>query len=190
MNPTEQELVNKKELKKLEKLAGKSLLILMIGSIFTGGIGGYFYCGKWTRIISAFFISCLIGCVLVTPERQCQTINQDGYYEEFCGSYWNIENIAPFFLFIALIDNANAITSARVKLKKLQQQENLPESVEAFQLTLMKLIDDRGEATVSELVIITGYSVTVIRSVLATLEKEEIVCVGNREDGSIVYRLI
>ncbi len=190
MNPIEQEQVNHKELAKQKRLADKSLLITVVGTFLSFGIGTYFYTRRWKQVIPAFFISCLIGCVVMSPDKDCQTISHDGYYGEFCQYFWNIGDIMPIFTLFALIDNANAIASARVKLKQLQKQGVLPENIEAFKLTLLKLIDDRGEAAVSELVIATSYSATVIRSVLAILEKEEVVCVGNREDGTIVYRLI
>ena len=184
MNPTEQEQVSGKKLGKLKKLAGKSLAVSSLIGTFTGGIGSYIYSGRLWQLVPAFFAASVIGCVAMPPT------------EEYCEETWNstechsFYDITPIFFLIALIDNANAIASARVKLKKLQQQGILPENIEAFKLTLLKLIDDRNEAAVSELVIATGYSATVIRSVLAILEKEEVVCVGNREDGTIIYRLI
>ncbi|BAU67552.1 hypothetical protein STA3757_49740 (plasmid) [Stanieria sp. NIES-3757] len=111
-----QEFQDSKKLLRNQELAEKKIWLSgILGSIF-GGFGAYVYCERYRNIIPGLLLSVVVGCV-AAPSLAEETCENTGYGTE-CS---HVVDFAPIFLLVAIIDNANAITNARKKLKKFEE---------------------------------------------------------------------
>lgn len=117
----------------------------------------------------------------------------------FSGSTENDDISALFGLFMigTTIENIISINKAKEKVKLLQ--ENSPQSnsnsnskpVYNPDLMILKALENKGEMTVSQIVLATELTPQVVKETLFNLEQEQLIYGYNRDsDGAIVYKNI
>ncbi|AFZ38273.1 hypothetical protein Sta7437_4840 (plasmid) [Stanieria cyanosphaera PCC 7437] len=165
---------------KTTSVAQKKIWLAVVLSFFTG-IASYTYTARYRALLISLSMVFGFGMVMAVE-------NEDSDISSAC---------VGIFLLTSLVDNATAIHHSREKLKikqhfESQQHQNYYHTnPQALRVTLLRLIKNREQSTVADLVITTGVDAELVRNQLLVLQQQDLITAENRlEDGAMVYRLV
>ncbi|GAB4303468.1 MAG: hypothetical protein Kow0091_04040 [Geminocystis sp.] len=163
-------------LEQIRNKANKNRWIAGVLTFFVAPVG-YFY----TLRYKAALISFIVYIILVGASEENETM----------------ETLLGFFAISVTVENVISINKAKNKFKELEgntnQLTNYPSSFSGNSpdIIILKAINNRGEMTVSEIVIATELSPQIVKKTLLDLENEHLIYGYNREsDGAVVYKNI
>lgn len=151
----------------------------LIGILFFISPVGYFYTSR--NILAV--ITLVIYAILLSFSEE----------NDIANTVWAL------FIIGTTIENIMFINKARDKFKLLggnspQSGDNISANFNSFSnpdLTILKVLESKGEMTVSQIVVTTELTPQVVKETLLTLEQEQLVYGYNRDsDGAIVYKNI
>lgn len=167
--------INTEEALRLEKRAKKNRWVAGILTLIFAPLG-YVYTNRYRAAIIAFIIALPL-----------YSLAEDG--EEG-------ETLLGFFAIGVTIENIVSINVAKNKIKS----NNFPLSTiettsshqpKSLQVSILKAIQQKGEMTVSEIIVETEFNPSLVKETLLQLEKEQLIYGYNRDiDGVVVYKNI
>lgn len=159
-----------KELQTLENRSKKNRWL--VGILFLISPVSYFYTNRYLLAI----ITTIIYFILVTAVQEYDTIS----------ILWLL------FILGITVENITSINNAKDKVKLLQVNSSQSgNNISNPDLIILKALENRGEMTVSQIVLATELTPQIVKETLFTLEQEQLVYGYNRDsDGAIVYKNI
>lgn len=105
---------------------------------------------------------------------------------------FGIGQIVDLLLIPEMVESQNFRYRARlreVRYSELPSSVSITPPLSDTQL-ILKLLSQRPEATLADCVLATGKETSQVKAVLQQMQCDELIEIGNREDGAIVYRLV
>ncbi|MGL5081505.1 MAG: hypothetical protein ACRC8A_08455 [Microcoleaceae cyanobacterium] len=139
---------------------------------------GYIYTGRYKALFTtlSIFLGVTALCYLGEP-----SLEDD---EDFFTGMMFLYGVGT------AVENTRAVSQARKHSKS--QDPKIPQlNLDQTKIQLLKLAKAQGEMTMADCVLETGCDPAEIRQILAELQREDLIQVGNRErDGAVIYRMI
>lgn len=166
-----------------EKLSKKNIYITLIASIMTLGFGSYFYLNRAKDMILIIFFVFIVGGISKGQAKLTNFTIPDG---RGGNTEYTIRFNFIFFTGISILDNISVLAIA----KKKQKEKSL-QGMSILQMELLKLIKEKQEIALVDLVLETELSVERLTEALQSLADSKLIQVADKEsDNKTVYKIV